>query len=238
MNELDRILNDVGSDEMEFEQEFEFEYEGDDEFEFEYEEDDEFEFEFEGEFESEYEMGDDDDTEMAYELLAVESDEELDQFLGSIFKAALPIAKRLGGAALRRVRRPFVRKVKSLGRRFLPNLGRTAGNLGCRAGRAVGRRVGGRLSKWASRRLGLEMESMEPQEMEFEMAKALIKVAKTSAKTLGKAAAKGAKPSPKLVNKAIKVAMNRHFNGKKRGGSQAAGRWVRKGRNIVLMGVR
>jgi len=76
MHNIDRITN-----EYEFENAFEFEGEGEGEFEFEFEGEGEGEFEFEGELEGEaYEM------EMATELLGVSNEQELEQFLGKMFK--------------------------------------------------------------------------------------------------------------------------------------------------------
>src|ERR1041384_6023622 len=74
MHNIDRTTN-----EYEFENAFENEGEG--EFEFEFEGEGEGEFEFEGELEGEaLEM------ELATELLGVSNEQELEQFLGSMFK--------------------------------------------------------------------------------------------------------------------------------------------------------
>lgn len=104
--EFEADLDAAIDEDDEFELEYEYEYEGYDdpydELEFEYEYDDDDEFEMEYEYGGAYEYGApgpfDEQTEMelAAELLAVQDDEEMDQFLGAIAAKLAPVA--LGAA--------------------------------------------------------------------------------------------------------------------------------------------
>lgn len=246
------------SDELEFMDEFEYE----DEFEFEEEYEDEFEFEFEEEYEDEYD--DEEDSEMAYELLAAESDEEVDQFLGSLLKKAvsrikLPSFGRRRGRKRRprprprprapfgrspygqQLKRNFVSSAKRFGRTMIPSLGRNLGGyFGNRWGGPRGGQYGGgaghNIGNWVVDRLGWELEGLAPEEQELKVAKKIIKIAKAAAK---KAATTTKKAPPKVIIKAaLKAAAKRHLagSGKKSTGSRYSGRWIRRGNKIVVMG--
>ncbi|MEM1270706.1 MAG: hypothetical protein AAGI08_11750 [Bacteroidota bacterium] len=154
MHDLDRTLNELEAsyDDHEFEAEYayddEFEAEYDDEFEFdgefEAEYDDEFEaeydmeFEYDDEFEAEYDMefefetngvfDEEMEAELANELLTVSNDEEMEQFLGSLFSAALPVVSKIASKAI-----PIAAKV-------LPKVASVAGN-------AFGSLIGGGSSR-------------------------------------------------------------------------------------------
>ena len=88
MHDLDQTLTEL-EDETEFEDEFEDEEDEEDEFE------DEDELEFQGEGEYEYEsasiLSDQEEMELASELLSATSDEELELFLGKLFKKKAPL---------------------------------------------------------------------------------------------------------------------------------------------------
>ena len=226
-------------DEFEYDDEFEFEEEFENEEEFE----DEFEFEFEDEFESEY---DGEEEELAYELLAVQGDEELDQFLGSLIRKAAGGAKKLWNSSAGRGARKYLGgQLKSYGRKMIPTLGRKVGSyLGSRYGGSRGGRYGGRtghnLGRWFVDRWGWELESYAPEEQEMEVAKKLVKIAKIAArKTAAKSTQSGRPPSKAMVKAAVKSAAKQVLAsgmGKKRRGSRHTGRWVRKGTKIVVLG--
>lgn len=236
------------NNEFEFEYDDELEMEYDDEMEMEY--DDEFEMEYDDEFEFEYddEMEyDDEDAEMAYELLAVQSDEELDQFLGGLFRKAVSGAGRfIRSRAGQALKRKFVSKAKGFGRRMLPKIGRHVGGyLGNRFGGSRGRHYGGRaghnIGRFFVDKWGWELEGLAPEQQEMEVAKKLIKIVKSAAKTAAKTAQSRRAPADVVVKAAIKSAAKKHLKKglgvKKSGGSRFSGRWYKKGNKIIVQGV-
>lgn len=237
-------------DEMEFEEEYEdefedeFEDEYDDEFEDEYEEefDDEFEGEYDDEFEDEMEFEDEFEdglsdelvTELATELLEVDSDEEMEQFLGALLpiaKMALPFAaKAVGGLFKGRRRRrrrriPIYRKRRypRFPRRRVPHnytayvrrFSRTVRGRRLRRDLVylanwLRRRYNWRVGVWASRRLRFEMETNGhySEGMELEAAKAFVRFA-TDAIKKTIMTPKGV-PAVPVVKKALKKAASKH----------------------------
>jgi hypothetical protein len=91
---------------------------------------------------------------------------------------------------------------------------------------------------------GLELEGLSPEDQEFEVARRVVRLAGNAAR---KAAAAPANANPASVaKKAVVKAARAHAPGlikptapviKPFMGSGRSGRWVRRGRKIVLMGV-
>lgn len=250
MHKFDRTQLESDFDE-EFEQEFESEFENEFEDEFEDEYEAEFEDEFEDEFEYEQAAGraamvfsGDEEMELAAELLEVTDDEEMEQFLGRLIKRAAKrvrrgvkrIGKRTRGIR-RRFRRRLGKRLKSglrkLARRGLQAAGRVGGTfLGGPIGGAVGAKVGSGLAN----AFGLELEGLSPEDQEFEGARQFIRLA-------GDAVAEAADISEEVDDDeagdmAMRAALRRHAPGLGRRGrrGRGAGKWVRKGRKIVVLG--
>ena len=154
MHDLDRNLM-----ESEFETEYEFN-------EMEYEADEFFEYENEYEYEDEFsEMGsspfsEEEEFELAAELLAVGSDEELDEFLGKLIRKAARGVKRF---ARSKVGRAIGRGLKSVAKKALPIAGKAVGGF---FGGPVGASIGGKLGGFASRLFEMELEGMSPEDQE------------------------------------------------------------------------
>src|SRR5690606_32265145 len=112
--------------------------------EFEFESGDEMEFESESETEFEGELDEIEEMELAADLLAVSSEEELDQFLGKIFKKIGKGIKKVG-KGLGRVVRPLGGMLKGIAKKALPFVGGALGSFipipG--VGTAVGSALGG-----------------------------------------------------------------------------------------------
>src|SRR5688572_10032024 len=132
-------------DEFEGSDEFEFEDGGEFEGEFEFENAGEFEFENAGEMdEFEGPLTEAEEEELAAELLGVSTEEELDHFLGGLFRK---IKKGVSGASkfLSRSGFPLSGALKSLAQRALPFIGGAIGTaipipgLGTLAGSALGK---------------------------------------------------------------------------------------------------
>jgi hypothetical protein len=187
----------------------------------------EYESSFEGPFSEAEEM------ELAAELLEITSEEELDQFIGKLFKRA---SRAVGKAMKSPVLRGLGGTLKGLAKQYLPVAGAALGNF---VVPGLGGMVGGQLASAAGRAFGLELEGMSGEDQEFEVARRFVRLAGEAAATA--AAAPAAAPPQVAVQNAIATAAQRHapglLNGMKRGpGSRRRqrGTWVRRGRTIVL----
>lgn len=188
------------------------------------------------------------EAELANELLSVNSEAELEQFLGDFLKKAAAVA----GQAIRSPIGQAVGGVlKGVAKKALPLAG---GALGAYFGGPLGAKIGSGLASAAGDALGLEGESMEGEEREFEGARQFVRLA---ADTVNRAtAARGA--DPRAIAQSAAMAAARQFapgllgnaagqgtqgtQGGQRGqaganGSVQGGRWARHGRKIVLYGV-
>lgn len=219
MHDIDRTL-------MEFESEMDT-YEAD-QFEFLEEIQD---TEFEGPLSEEEEL------ELAAELLTISSEEELDQFLGKLFNAVRKGVGKLG-SAIGRVAKPLAGILRPLAKKALPFLGGAMGTMipipG--VGTALGSALGGALSK----ALEMEYENLSPEDREFEMARQFVRIAATATK---KAALKPSQ-DPQTAAKRALIETIKEFTSKTKGiGSSTlgvtgkSGRWIRRGNKIILLGV-
>jgi uncharacterized protein (DUF697 family) len=235
MHDLDRTLMEYESGMDGYAGEFDDEYEAEyDEYEAEY---DEYEAEYD-----EYEVFDEEEElELAAELLSVTGDEELEQFLGKLIKKAgrkvRKFVKSSTGRALGKI-------LKGAAKKALPIVG---GALGTAIGGPAGGAIGGKLAAGAGRLFGLELEGLSPEDQEFEVAKRVVRLAGSAAK---KAALAPTNMPPKAVAKAAAVAAaKKHAPGLLRPvppsaasmlggpGTRRSGRWIRRGSKIILMGV-
>lgn len=152
------------------------------------------EFTFEGELDMESPFSEAEEMELASELLEVRTDAELDQFLGKLIKSAgkavtgfvkSPIGKKIGGF------------LKGAAKVALPIAGKVAGGF---FGGPVGGMIGGKLGSMASNLFEINMEGMNQEDMEFEMARKFVQFG-------GAAAQKGASFSPRVpAEKAARTA--------------------------------
>ena len=200
---------------------------------------DEYEYEYEGEVGSS--LDEVDEMTLAAELLDIRSEEELDQFLGNVFKKVTSFARK---AIPPGVRSALGGALKGMARQGLPMLGRAVGSW---AGGARGGDIGARVASQAGRFFGLELEGLSPEDREFEIARQYVRLASTAAEQALQAPP-GTSPQVAAQN-ALAAAARVHApgllagqaraagNGSGGQGSQRSGRWVRKGRTIVLIGV-
>ena len=84
------------------------------------------------------------------------------------------------------------------------------------------------------RRLGLELEGLSPEDQEFEVARRVVRLAGDAA--VKAAAAPPSAPAGKVVNKAIAAAAKKHAPGLAGPGGRRSGRWIRRGRRIIVLG--
>ncbi len=224
MHDLDRIQMEFDSelDALESEQ-FEF-----------HEETDEF-----GEVYGESPFSEVEEMELAAELMGVSSEAELDQFIGKLFKKV--------GRFVGRVARPLGGVLKGIAKKALPFVGGALGSFIPIPG--VGTAVGSALGSAVSKALEMEMEGMSLEDQEFEMAKRFVRIAGTAAK---QAAQTPPNADPKaVVNTAVINAAKKHVPGLMTGAPTPSatftptmlgrpgrsGRWIRRGRKIILLGV-
>jgi hypothetical protein len=217
-------------------------------------ESDEFEFElgdemeFEGEVEST--LDEVEEMELAAELLAVSNEQELDQFLGKLFKRIGKGIRKVG-KGLGKVVRPLGGMLKGIAKKALPFVGGALGSFIPIPG--VGTAVGSALGSAASKLLEVDLEGMNPEDQEFELARRFVRMASSAA---AKAAATPADADPKAAAiRAIKAAAQQlEFEGGESndevpaatsttqprlqagGGPRRRGRWFRRGNSIVLVG--
>jgi hypothetical protein len=181
-------------------------------------------------------LGESQEMELAAELLEVGSEQELEQFLGDVFRAA---GRALGkfvrsdtGKALGGILKDGV---KDVARKALPVVGRAVGqrfgygDIGARAGSAAGTL------------LGLELEGLSAEDREFEVARQLVRFVASAARQA--ATAPVHLPPEGIARLAARRAAGLYAPGlipRLRGRSTHSwprgGRWIRRGRTIVLYG--
>jgi len=224
MHDIDRI-------EMEFESELDALESG--QFEFE-EEADVF-----GEVYGESPFSEGEEMELAAELLEVSSEAEIDQFLGKIFKKV--------GRFVRHVARPLGGVLKGIAKKALPFVGGALGSFIPIPG--VGTAVGTALGSAVGNALEVELEGMSFEDQEFEMARRFVRIAGTAAKQAAQAQP-SADPQT-VVKTAVMNATKQHVPGLMTGMPAPSatpspttvgrpgrsGRWIRRGRKIILYGV-
>jgi hypothetical protein len=181
--------------------------------------------------------------ELAAELLEVDSEYELDQFLGSLIK-------RVGSVLGRAIHSPEGQALggvlKGAVKQALPA---ATGAIGSFVGGPLGAQVGSRLSTLAQGALGLESETMNYEDFEFEGAKHFVRLAADAVQSMTDQAAS---PDPKATaQQAVAQAVATHapallqspqdsdfgrdpFH---RGGQGRRGHWIRRGNQIVLFGL-
>jgi uncharacterized protein (DUF697 family) len=221
MHDIDRIMT-----------EYEPEMEGFEEVEY---------FETEGVFDEATEM------DLAAEMLSVTDEADLDQFLGNLIKTA-------GRAVGRFVRSPVGRSLggilKGAAKQALPVVG---GALGSLVAPGVGTAIGSQLAQAAGQRFGLELEGLSPEDQEFEIARRFVRLAgdavkkatslapsidpRAAAKAAFKAAARKFAPGLLSLLGEVPAAPMPAPQGAMAGYSGQSGRWIRRGRKIVLLGV-
>lgn len=242
MNELHEFENEFENQEFghEFEGEFGHEFEG----------------EYQGEYEGEYEMNEALEMEMATRLLGVQSEQELEQFLGSLIRRAgrgiSNFAKSSAGQALGGV-------LKSVAKKALPIAGAALGGM---VGGPIGAKLGSSLAGMAGKAFGLELEGLSAEDREFEISRGYVRFANNAARRTASFARRGVNPRI-AVRQGVSVAAQRYAPGllaPNYGGNnsfinqslqdidagndystnnmgQDSGTWVRRGNSIILYNV-
>lgn len=170
--------------------------------------------------------------EMAAQLLEITSEEELEEFLGSLMRAAGSAARGFASSATGRA---LGGVLKNAARQVLPQVGQVLGN-------AIAPGIGGRLGQSAGRWLGgrFEMEGLSQEDSEFEVARAVVRLTRDA--TRNAIAAGPSAPPRQVARQAAIAAAQRQLPGlvpvlAGSPGTARTGRWVRRGRRIVLLDV-
>lgn len=198
--------------------------------------------------------------ELAYELLAVGNEAELDQFLGNLIRSA-------GSAIGKAVRSPVGQAIggmlKGVAKKALPMVGTAVGTY---FGGPLGAKIGGGLGQFAANAIGQEAESWEMEDREIEGARQFVRMAGEVVSNVAnagpnvdpRAAAQAAtteavrRCAPGLLNAG---ASPRPPRPPRAGGAPGAapsaaaaaadpsavpgrtGRWVRRGNKVILYGI-
>jgi hypothetical protein len=199
-----------------------------------------------GEMEGEGVLGEAMEMQLASELLEVTNEAELEQFLGDFIK-------KVGSVAGKVINSPIGQAVggvlKGVAKKALPIAG---GAIGGYFGGPLGAQIGSGLANAAGSALGLEAESLEAEDREFEGARQFVRVA---ADTVANAASAPPGSDPRAVAQSAAIEAAHKFapglitqGGAAGGGAPGAphhhhrhhmrsGRWMRHGKKIVLYGV-
>jgi hypothetical protein len=211
------------------------------------------------------EMSEQEEIQLAHELLSVNNEQELEQFLGDFLKKAVstvsqiaqsPIGQAIGGV------------LKGVAKKALPLAGSALGGF---IGGPLGAKIGGGLANAAGQALGLETEMQEAGELEFQGARQFVRLAADTARNAVAAAQSGLDPRQAAQSAAIAAAsriapglltgmagaltgtsaVSRPVTSLTAGGTTMgpafgaalasrpghSGRWVRRGHHVVLFGV-
>jgi len=185
--------------------------------------------------------------DLATELLTISHDQELEQFLGDIFKKVGQVAGKVIHSPIVQSLGPMLKKVAKTA---LPI---AAGALGSFVG--IPPAIGSKIGSAASNLLGLELEGLSPEDQELEVAQRVVRLAADAAQQAAQAPP-GAPPQ-QVARAALAAAAARHAPGLLRNGAGSApgthagpyggaaghpgrvqqGRWVRRGNKIVVLGL-
>ncbi len=212
----------------------------------------EYQGEYAGEMTGESPLGEAEELELASELLEVSNEEELDRFLGDLIRKA---ARAVGSVVKSPLGRALGGILKGVAKRALPVVG---GALGSMIAPGVGTAIGSSLASSAGRMFGLELEGLSAEDQEFELARQYVRFA--GAATQNATLSPQNAPPQAIAQQAVNTAAQKYAPGlvgaiaQKAPGDGAltrqafaptgvpgrhlprTGRWVRQGRNILLMG--
>jgi len=144
-----------------------------------------------------------DELELAAEMLSLESEAELDHFLGKLFKKA-------GG--FKGVFRSLGKVLKPVAKTLLPIAGKAVGTF---FGGPVGGALGGKLGTLATKLFEVDLESVDPSQHEVELARRFVRLAGSAAQAASGALAGGSPMSS--AKAAVAAAAQQHAPGLLRG---------------------
>ncbi len=173
--------------------------------------------------------------ELASELLEVTNDQHLEQFLGDLIGK---VGSAVGQFARSDTGRALGGILKDAARQALPVVGRALGQW---ASPGQGGAIGADLASQAGRMMGLELEGLSPEDKEFEVARQFVRFASAAAKH---ACVAGPTANPLSAAHTAALAAARTYapglahrlQGRSSLLWPRSGRWIRRGKTIVLFG--
>lgn len=131
-------------------------------------------------WELEYPFSEAEELELAAELLAISNEEELDLFLGKMFKGIGRGLKKFGRFVGKKVLPALGKGLKAIGKVALPIVGKALGSFIPIPG--VGTAIGGAIGTAVSKALELEFSGLPAEEAELEMARRFVRIAAAAAR--------------------------------------------------------
>jgi hypothetical protein len=175
-------------------------------------------------------LGEVEEANFAAELMAVQSEQEMDQFLGRLvgrFARSSPVGRALGGI------------LRQAARRALPVL---AGGLGSFVIPGAGSVVGARLGSALASTFESEAAGLDPEQQQYEVARRFVRVAANAARQA--AQAPPGIPPAVAAQRAVAAAARGYLAPGMLGAPgrrgprwrRRHGRWVRRGNAIIVFG--
>ena len=147
-------------------------------------------------------FSDEEEMELAAELLTAGSEEDLDHFLGGLLKKAQHAAGRFMKS---HVGRSLMGALRGVAKKVLPIAGSVVGS----AVPGLGTMVGGALGQGAAKLLAPEDEALSPDEMQFEAARRFVRLAGAAARNAIRDD-NGSMPPGRAAQAALMKAARRH----------------------------
>jgi hypothetical protein len=179
--------------------------------------------------------------ELAMELLTVGNEQELEQFLGDLFKK---VSQGIGKAIKSPVGQALGGLLKKAAKAALPIAGSALGGM---VGGPIGAKLGGKLASAAGQFFGLELEGMSGEDRELEVAQRVVRLAADAAQQA--AQTPPGVPAQQAARAALAAAAARHAPGLLNGfpnrmspggqghpGPAHHGTWVRRRGGIFVLG--
>ncbi|NHZ41352.1 hypothetical protein [Massilia aquatica] len=190
------------------------------------------------EFEAPGPFGEQEEIALAMELMSVASEEELEQFLGKMFKGIWKGVKKVG-SVIGKVAKPLGGVLKGLAKTALPFVGKALGSFIPIPG--VGTMLGGALGSAVAKALEMEAAGLDGEERELDMARRFVRIAGTAAQQAGMAG-QGMDPQ-RAARDAVDAALRCHLPRMRQPGSASAsaidransGTWRRQGRGQIVL---
>ncbi|MDF2268980.1 hypothetical protein P2Q00_26595 [Streptomyces coacervatus] len=150
-------------------------------------------------------FSEEEEVQLATELLGVTSEEELEQFLGNWLKAA---AKKAGGFLRSSVGKQLGGILKNVAKQALPAIG---GAVGSAILPGIGTAIGSKAGSWASNLFEVEGEGLDHEEYEFETARRFVALSGAAARNAAFGSRRAAPRS--LAQQAVHSAARRYAPG-------------------------
>jgi len=184
-------------------------------------------------------LGEQQEMELASELLEVSSEEELEQFLGNVLGSVQGALGQFVSSGTGQALGGLLKSsLKDLTKQALPVVGRALGQW---VSPQYGGEPGARIASAAGSLLGLELEGLSGEDREFEVSRQLVRFASSAVQNA--ALAPRSVPGQVAARAAVQRAARTYAPGllpRLQGRSTRlwprSGRWVRRGRAIVLFG--